>query len=314
MSTSTDMKVRALAPWFGGKRTMAPDIVRELGPHTQFFDFFCGSMSILFAKEPSQKETVNDLHGDLVNLARIVSSPDLGPKLYDRAARTIMGDPLLEDARHHLEAGEPPEGREVDLERAYWYFIASWMGRNGTAGTARHDYQLAVRWTNSGGSPTVRWANAVQSIPAWHRRLQRVVIMRRDALELVGRVEDAGGSAIYIDPPYPAETRAAGGCIGSATSRYMHEFDHQGGGLFGAADEHERLAVALRGYQQARVVVSTYDCERYRELYDGWTFIDHARQKHLHCQNGRGARPKEAPEVLIVNGPSFNPEHGGTNP
>lgn len=51
--------------------------------------------------------------------------------------------------------------------------------------------------------------------------------------------------------------------------------------------------------------MSYYDCPEIRRLYDGWTFIDHARQKHLHAQNGRGARPKEAPEVLIINGPSY---------
>lgn len=27
------LKIKAIAPWFGGKRTMAPDIVKELGQH-----------------------------------------------------------------------------------------------------------------------------------------------------------------------------------------------------------------------------------------------------------------------------------------
>jgi len=52
------MKIGALAPWFGGKRSMAADIVRELGPHTQYFEPFCGSMAVLMAKPPAQKETV----------------------------------------------------------------------------------------------------------------------------------------------------------------------------------------------------------------------------------------------------------------
>ena len=40
------MKIKAIAPWFGGKRTMAPDIVEQLGPHTQYFEPFCGSMDV----------------------------------------------------------------------------------------------------------------------------------------------------------------------------------------------------------------------------------------------------------------------------
>lgn len=33
--------------------------------------------------------------------------------------------------------------------------------------------------------------------------------------------------------------------------------------------------------------------------------LKHTRQKHLHVQNKRGASPKEAQEVLIINGTSF---------
>ena len=75
-------KIKAIAPWFGGKRAMAPAIVAELGKHTQYFEPFCGSMAVLFAKPPSQKETVCDLHGDLINLANVLQS-DQSRELYD---------------------------------------------------------------------------------------------------------------------------------------------------------------------------------------------------------------------------------------
>ena len=210
----------------------------------------------------------------------------------------VMSEDLLEQARYELaELTALPDRGVADamVSRAYWYFLASWMGRIGTAGTARVDYQIAVRWTKNGGSPTVRWRNAVGSLPAWHERLRNVVILKRDAFRILDRFEDVSQTAIYCDPPYPAETRAAGS--------YLHEFE-QTGGLFGA-DDHARLAEILRGYRSARVVVSYYDCPRVRELYDGWTVLEHYRQKHLHAQNGRGARPKQAPEILLVNGEAY---------
>ncbi len=305
------MKVRAIAPWFGGKRTMAPAIVRELGQHTQYFEPFCGSMAVLFAKEPSQKETVNDLHGDLINLARVIQCEASAERLYERLQRTLFCEALLKDACQHLTAFDMHQGDPIHAtrdgkfqcleERAYWYFLASWMMRNGVAGTQRLEYQLAVRWTKNGGSPTVRWVNAIESLPAWHRRLRNVVIVCRDAFAISSRFEDVPDTAIYVDPPYYAGSRSGFGNHGNG-SKYLHEFDHSGG-MFG--DDHQRLAEILRGYRNARIVVSYYDCPRIRELYDGWTFIDHARQKHLHAQNGRGARPKQAPEVLILNGPSY---------
>jgi DNA adenine methylase len=305
MSTATtDMKVRAIAPWFGSKRTMAPDIVVELGKHTQYFEPFCGSMAVLFAKEPSQKETVNDLHGDLINLARCLADLDRAEALYDQLQRALFSEGLLTEAQLVLKSGSPPEPPNYDCNRAFWYFLASWMGRNGTAGTDRQDYQIAVRWTKGGGSPTMRWRNAVESIPAWHRRLQNVVILRRDAFKIIDRLEDVRETAIYVDSPYTGETR--GKIKDGAGGRYLHEFNHYAS-VF-EPDDHERLRDILAGYGNARVVVSYYDCPRIRELYRGWTFVEHTRQKHLHAQNGRGHRPKEAPEVLILNGPSYAKE------
>ncbi len=307
------MKVRALAPWFGGKRTLAPRIVDELGKHTQYFEPFCGSMAVLFAKEPSQKETVNDLHGDLVNLAHVIQHEEWAPKLYERLASALFCQSLLEQARKELDdesslsllLGPADHNWPIRTERAYWYFLASWMGRNGTAGTARVNYQLTVRWTKGGGSPTVLWRNALDSVPAWHKRLQNVVILRRDAFTILDRFEDVPETAIYVDPPYPAETRSNGGTKGSGGGKYLHEFNHKAESLFGDQDDHGRLAEILRGYRRARIVVSSYDCPRIRKLYDGWTFVDCTMNKQLHAQSGRGARIKVAPEVLIINGPSY---------
>lgn len=299
------MKIKALAPWFGGKRTLAPEIVRELGPHTQYFEPCCGSMAVLFAKEPSQKETVNDLHGDLVNLARVVANPIDGPILYDRLQRVLFCESLLLEAREKLSGGElDPDG----IDRAYWYFIGSWMGRNGTAGTARIDYQLAVRWTKSGGSPTVRWKNALESMPAWHHRLKNVVVMSRDMFRIIDRFEDCSGTAIYVDPPYVIDGASRSGVKSKndKSHQYLHEFSNQKpANLFdNQVDDHERLRNELAKYKHARVVVSYYDCDRVRELYDGWTFVDHHRCKHLHNQTGGRIGGKSAPEVLIINGDS----------
>mgnify|MGYP007100093235 FL=1 len=312
----TEMKVGAISPWFGGKRTLAPRVVTQLGKHTQYFEPFCGSMAVLLAKAPSQKETVSDLHGDLTNLAFVLQDTIAAETLYDLLQRTLFAEGLRDEAARKLEQPfdgltEGPKNGCIPawaVARAYWYFLACWMGRNGTAGTERQDYQIAVRWAKGGGSPTVRFRNATESIPAWHQRLRNVVILRRDAFQILDRFEDCAGTAIYVDSPYTIETRGDTGKSG-AGARYLHEFAHTAAApdLFeqGPAkkDDHQKLAEVLRGYKAARIVVSHYDCPRIRELYQGWTFVDCAMNKQLHAQNGRGARKKLAPEVLIINGP-----------
>lgn len=307
MGDTDEMKIGALAPWFGSKRTMAPLIVRELGEHSSYFEPFCGSMAVLLAKPKSRQETVNDLHGDLTNLARVVSREALAIDLYSQLSRAIVSDGLLSDAAAILR--EPHDDDEPDVTRAFWYFVQSWMMRNGVAGTNIGQprgigTQLAVRYTANGGSPTIRFRNAVESIPDWHERLRNVVILRRSAFSVIPKIEDAAATAIYIDSPYVAESRSGFDGAG-AQSRYLHEFNHAPGGALFAGDDHQKLHDQLADFKRARIVVSYYDCQRVRELYAGWTFIDCGRQKNLARQNAGEFKPGEAPEVLLINGPSF---------
>lgn len=309
--TAAPMKITALAPWFGSKRTLAPAIIQELGEHSNYFEPFCGSMAVLLAKPPARQETVNDLHCDLTNLARVLAREESAAWLYGNLSRVMVSDGLLADAHQALK--QDADFTAPNRERAMWYFLQSWTMRNGVAGTNIGQprgvgTQLAVRYTANGGSPAVRFRNAVESIPDWHERLRNVVVLNRDAFVIIPKIDDVKGTAVYVDSPYVAESRSGFKGAG-AQSRYLHEFSHaprsKGSSALFEQDDHARLASELKRFKHGRVVVSYYDCDRVRELYAGWTFIDHARQKNLHNQNGRGERPKEAPEILIINGPSY---------
>lgn len=302
---TTEMKITCISPWFGSKRTLAPVIVEELGRHSYYFEGCCGSMAVLFAKEPSEHETVCDLHGALTNLAWVLQDQLAAQTLFERLQRTLYSDALYRRSNEWLERndGKPVEemGADAGLQTicqpnghasiawAYHYFIASWMGRNGIAGTARINYQIATRWTPGGGSGPLRFRNAVDSIPAWCDRLRNVHILRRDLFDVLPRIEDNPAAGIYVDPPYLPGTVAG-------NSKYVHEF---------ADPDHARLAAALRRFVKARVVVSYYASPQLADLYPGWTILDCSRHKHLATQNARGTKRTEAPEVLLLNGSSF---------
>lgn len=296
------MRVRAIAPWFGGKRTMAPEIVTELGTHRAYWDCFCGSMAVLLAKPVSSQETAIDKHGFLTNLARVLQAEESAVALYARAARTICSTVLYHDSHEWLCRRGEIEGGSADEDAAYHYFIVSWIGRNGTAGCTRTNYQPALRYTPGGGAGAVRFVSAVESIPAWHHRLRNVIVIHGDAFDHICRIDDVDGVAIYADPPYLHATRGGGG-----GSQYLHDFTEAGDvySLFGEKDDHARLAEALRRFKRARIVVSYYDHPRISQLYPGWTIRRVYRQKNLHVQNKRGMGHCEAPEVLLLNGPSY---------
>jgi len=295
--TMQDMKIKAIAPWFGGKRTLAPRIIAELGQHHSYWDPFCGGISVLLQKPRVRQECLNDLHGDLTNLAIVLSS-DRCPELHAKAAQTLYCEGLYNACKDAIAvkdfafAASPDSVTDAHVNRALKYLVLSWMGRNGASGTARINYQFTMRYTNNGGDSATRWLKVTESIPAWHERLRGVVISRKDGIELFEKIEDAPGVAIYPDPPYINEGGA-----------YEHSFDTNAGSMFG--DDHERMAEAACRFTHARIVISYYDHPRLDDLYPGWTKVRCTMSKALAAQNKRGANRSEAPEVLLINGPSY---------
>lgn len=269
--------ITAIVPYFGGKRSLAAEIVRRLGPHRAYWEPFCGSMAVLLAKPRSAMETVNDLNGDLINLARVIRDEFDGPRLYRRLRRSLCVEELHREAREKLATETDP------FDRAYWYFLDSWLGRNGTVGTKSSNNGFCVRFTANGGSPSVRLSSAVESIPAWHRRMRRVMILRKDAFWLLDRIQDAPHTVVYVDSPYIVKG-----------AKYLHDFEPV---------DHGRLAASLGRFQRAKVVVSYYEHPDLAGLYppDGWERVPLAAVKGLSHAGRRGAVKVDAPEVLLVN-------------
>jgi DNA adenine methylase len=281
-------------PWYGSKRTLAPRIVEQLGEHRVYWEPFCGSCAVLFFKQRATYETVNDLHQDLINLALVVQGPETSLQLYKRVAGLLFHEDLLPMAKaflvgHELQAGE------LDVERAYWYLVFGWMGLNGISGTPlHHTGTFAVRYSANGGNGATRWASVCESIPDWHQRLIGVQILSRDAFEILERLEDADGTAIYVDPPYFTKV-----------AKYVHDF---------VREDHDRLAALLCRFKRCRIVVSYYAHPALAELYPGWTLLDSSYLKIAKSMVNSGMRGEEgrteAPEVLLINGPAFGHKGG----
>lgn len=276
------MKIAALAPWYGSKRTLAPRIVEGIGKHHAYWEPFCGSMAVLLVKPACSMETVNDLNGDLVNLARVIRDPMKGAALYRRLRRVLASQTLLEEARAYLNG----PGEQGDIERAEAYFVNCWLSMNGSAGThGGIDSRRGIsrRFSSGGGAPAVRFAGAVSSIPEWRDRLRRVMVLNDDGLMLCERIEDVDGCVIYADPPYLEKG-----------DEYIHDFE---------SEDHARLADALRRFKRTRVLVSYYDHPRLAELYPGWQRLELDMTKTMGNQGRRDQTGVivKAPELLLLN-------------
>lgn len=284
----------SIVPYYGGKRSLAPEIVAELGPHAAYFEPFCGSMAVLLAKPKSQQETVCDLNDRLVNLSRCLASSELAPAIYRYLRRVVAAEKLYirsmtDDPGEWIKSPDfdLPKIMDADAEDACRYFLESWLGRNGHTGSARQGVSFSVRYTPGGGSQATRWRHAVDSIPSFRRRLRDVTILCRDAFEVIESIDDHPQVAVYCDPPYLV--------CGDA---YLHPF---------ADDDHARLAKALHRFAKSRVVVSYYDHPLLDELYPSsqWLKRKFVRHKNLSNQDQHSPTGEKCTEVLLINGNSF---------
>jgi DNA adenine methylase len=276
-------KIGALAPWFGGKRTLGSQIAAEFGSHSAYWGLCCGSLAVEFAKEPCTMETCVDLHGDLTNLAFVLQQKPLAEDLYGRLERTLLSRELFLQSAQVIRTEAAPAGdAPADVDRAYHYMVVSWFGRNGVAGTSSYNAGFCVRYTKNGGHAAKRFRSAVESIPWWHERLSNITILRENTFDMAARIEDATRTVVYCDPPYVAKG-----------AKYVHDF---------TPDDHTTLFNLLNRFKKTRVVVSYYDHPLIRELYKDWTwrFLDATKAMVNQGMRDKGGSTK-APEVLLIN-------------
>ncbi|NBW11355.1 MAG: hypothetical protein EBR82_25315 [Caulobacteraceae bacterium] len=272
------MPVRALAPWFGAGRTIAPLVAEELAGCKWVGVPFAGGMSEVAAID-ARSIAVNDLHRHVINLARVVADGAMRRELLKRLTRVPFHPEILSESQGWCRDNAPACMDHGDPLAAYHYFVCCWMGRSHKAG-CRDEFSgsLSTRWNANGGDSNTRYRSAVRGLVEWGRIMRRCSFTSMDAFEFLQNCPDTRETGIYIDAPWPDDG-----------AKYRHGFTEA---------DHRRLAACLAEFSRARVVIRFGDHPLIRELYpDGvrWTWIP---------VEGRTQTNQAKPEVLIVNGPS----------
>lgn len=242
-------RLSAPVQWFGGKGGMVAKLL-PLIPYSKIYcEPFGGAGSILWNRDPSPSEIYNDLDGDLVNLFRAIQDEGRCHRLQERLAATLYSFDEFRLARKTLAnpAATPDE-------RAWAFYVAKNQGFSGQSGCDGSWGRAFIG--NRGMASTVsRWWGHFDLFPAWHKRIARVQIDCRDALQVI-QYWDSAETVFYLDPPYALATRVAG-----SRDVYAHEMDDS---------EHARLVDLLLSIK-GQVVLSGYDTPVYGPLEkSGW--------------------------------------------
>ena len=233
--------MRKILKYPGSKWRLSDELVKMIPDHHTYCEPYAGSMALLFTKEPSPIEIVNDLDSDVVNLFRCIQQDS------ERLARLVMTTPY---SREVYDAQFQESEYESRYQRAAGFLIKCWQG---------HGFRTCggkVGWKND-----VHGRERAYALWNWYRlpewiidvaeRLRMVQIEHRPAMEVIQRF-DYGDVFMYLDPPYLLGTRAR--------KQYKHEMTDE--------DHEEILQVILRS--KAKIMISGYESELYETYLKDW--------------------------------------------
>ncbi|SIG37952.1 D12 class N6 adenine-specific DNA methyltransferase [Mycobacteroides abscessus subsp. abscessus] len=233
---------RSPVPYFGGKSWLAPRLAAVLPPHRHYVEVCGGSLAVLLAKRPSKQETVNDLDGFLMTFWRV---------LRDRPGDLERVCSLTPHSRAERALAQEISSELDELEIARRVFVALTQGRSGSL--TRTGWRHDLRPVSTPMPVTLqRYAGR---IGAAAKRIQRVSLECRPAVELVEVYGGDRGNLLYVDPPYIVDRGIRRG------GEYRVEMRSE--------KAHRELASACVG-ADASVVVSGYASELWDTALAGW--------------------------------------------
>lgn len=261
--------LKRILNYVGSKWNMASWIVSQMPDHNVYLESHFGSGAVLFNKQPSKIETVNDTDGNIVNLFKVIREQP------GELAGTIGLTPYSRD--EYYRSFELLEGELSELERARVFLVRCWMARGGKTSDRtgwRHNIDVAT----------------VNAIPDWNAlpktileatsRLKQVQLENQDATKLIERYNKTD-CLIYADPPYLLNTRTK--------RHYANEM---------TSEQHEDFLQKLTMHK-GFAIISGYESDMYNDILSDWTKI-------TKMATTEAAKSKE--EVLWLN-PNILEQH-----
>lgn len=177
---------KPIIPWIGGKTRLLKDILPHIPEHRTYLEPFAGGMAVLFAKDQSKVEVVNDINGELINLYRVVQnhlSPFVDCFKYALTSRQMFKWEKLKN----------PDTL-TDIQRAARFY---YLQRNAFGGKV--DGQTFG--VSKVSPPRFNLLRIEEDLSAAHLRLARVLIESKDWLACATQY-DSDQTFIFCDPPY----------------------------------------------------------------------------------------------------------------
>lgn len=267
----------------GGKNYLAKKIVALMPRHLNYVEPYAGGLAVLLARDtddeslwlPPHKgvsEVVNDINSNLTNFWQVLKHWTTFEAFY-----RIMEVTPFSEVEYRTAITLLRHTNESDILKACYFFVAC---RQSLAGRMKGFTGITKTRTRARMNNEVSaWLTAVEGLPTVHERLKRVLVLNREALDVIQQF-DTPESLQYLDPPYLSETR-------KSPDVYAHEM---------TKEQHTDLLDTIQQCK-CKIMLSGYPSEMYNTALKNWN--QHTFDIANHSAGGKKKERKQ--ETLWCN-------------
>lgn len=248
--------------WVGGKSRLRKHIINVIPSHTCYVEPFAGAAWVLFGKQPSDVEVINDIDEELITFFRVVKEKP------EELIQSFEWEIVSRAEFTRLAELNPLE--LTDVQRAHRFYYIIMAGWGGELNYPR--FQISIKDGGHGNRLIGALKHLRERLIPVYERLSTVIIENLDWSKCIERY-DSPTTVFYIDPPYPEN-----GCNYKYNMRDWKD--------------HKNLADVL-SRTQSKWILSSYNIPEIHDLYKGNYIIP--------IQSASGMRTKKDSSTRVLN-------------
>lgn len=225
--------------WVGGKSRLRDKIIEMIPHHSCYAEPFSGAAWVLFGKQKSDVEIINDRDEELVNFFRVVKN---WPEEFCASFEWEL------ISRSEFERLANLDTKTLNkVERAHRFYYLLMAGWGGEMKAPR--LQTSITDGANGNRLSGAMRSIRERIKPVHERLSTVIIENLDWRDFFSRY-DRKNVFMYVDPPYP-------------DNKCGYKYNMR------AWSDHQELYATLEN-SQCRWILSSYDIPEVRSMFSGY--------------------------------------------
>lgn len=247
--------------YMGGKSLLARKIIPKIPEHNCYCEVFAGAAWLLFKKEESEVEIINDINTNLVTLYRVIKHH------LEEFIRYLKWILVARDEFERFKNENPETLTDIQRAVRFYYLLKSGYA----ARIENPSFSIAAS-----SKPRLNLLRIEEELSAVHLRLSRVYVENKP-YEKVIKQFDRPNTFFYVDPPY-----------------YNCE-DYYGKGIFNKED-FTKLRDILNSIS-GKFIMSINDAKEIRTLFKEFK-IETVKTSY---SAGGANKKKTVQELLIMN-------------